>query len=223
VLKPASWVLSPRALHSVNVFLIKLTNFPVLVIIAVYERHRSAGRKVRETGKGAAQSIFNSLPRHIKNTPLIEALVGSSSADLYDAIFDVEADQDSELFGPTADDEERPMLRSFHSRERLPGGGGRALSPTPSSHLQRPASINVMSTTPHGSPRPRVTTALEPEAPPASPLARLFNRESLTVAPAHLNASVRRMEAIVENIKDPVHGLREEIKELQVSGLPRPM
>ncbi|KAJ8078670.1 hypothetical protein PM082_012953 [Marasmius tenuissimus] len=214
VLKPASWVLSPRALHSVNVLLIKFTNFPVLIIIAIYERHLSAGRKIRETGKGAAQSIFNTLPRHIKHTPLIEALMGSASADLYDAIFDVEAEHDSDLFGPTADDDELPMLRSFHSRERLPGGGGR-LSPTPSSHRQRPASISITTTTPHGSPRPRISTNLEPETTPASPLARLFNRESLTVAPAQLNASVRRIEAVVENIKDPVHGLREEIKELQ--------
>ncbi|KAL0569007.1 hypothetical protein V5O48_012959, partial [Marasmius crinis-equi] len=208
VLKPASWVLSPRALHSVNVFLIKLTNFPVLIIIAIYERHLAAGRKIRETGKGAAQSIFNSLPRHIKHAPLIEALMGSSSADLYDAIFDVEAEHEG-LFSPTAEDE-IPMLRSFHSRERLPGRG---LSPTPSSHRQRPDSL-LVSTTPHGSPRPRIMTHLEPEAP-ASPLAKLFNRDALTAAPAQLNASVKRMEAIVQDIKDPVHGLREEIKELQ--------
>ena len=118
LLKPASWVLTPRALHTFNVFLIKITSLPQLVVIGTYERYLASGRKLRETSKDAAQSLFNSLPRHIKNMPLIEALVGSASNDLFDAIFDVEVnDDDYQLFDES--DLDFPALRSLNSRENV--------------------------------------------------------------------------------------------------------
>lgn len=120
LLKPASWVLSPRALHSFNVFLIRVTSLPQLIVIGIYERYLATGRKFRETGKEAVQTLFNSLPRHIKSMPLVEALVGSSSNDLFDAIFDVEVDDDDyELFGDSDADMDMPALRSLHSKENL--------------------------------------------------------------------------------------------------------
>ncbi|KAJ3778190.1 hypothetical protein FB446DRAFT_714626 [Lentinula raphanica] len=40
ILKPASWIVSPRALHPLNVLLInKLTCFPILLVIGIYERY----------------------------------------------------------------------------------------------------------------------------------------------------------------------------------------
>ena len=36
LLKPASWVLTPRALHTFNVFLIKITSLPQLIVIGTY-------------------------------------------------------------------------------------------------------------------------------------------------------------------------------------------
>jgi len=120
ILKPASWFLSPRALHSVNVFLIRVTSLPQLVAITIYERHLAAGQQIRKTSKDAAETFFQSLPRHIKNMPLVEALVGPSSNDLYDAIFDMEVGEDeTDLFGDYDDGDEVPTLRSFNSRENL--------------------------------------------------------------------------------------------------------
>jgi hypothetical protein len=117
-LKPASWCLSPRALHSFNVFLIKLTSLPILIIIGLYERHLSVGPGLRQSGKGAAQSIFSSLPKPIKNIPILEALMGSEASNLYEAIFDVEATRELGLF---VDDSEAgsPINQrfSFASRE----------------------------------------------------------------------------------------------------------
>jgi hypothetical protein len=102
------------------VFLIRVTSLPQLILIGIYERYLAAGRKLRQTSKDAAQSLFNSLPRHIKNMPLVEALVGSSSNDLFDAIFDVEFDDnDYELFGDSDADMDLPALRSLYSRESL--------------------------------------------------------------------------------------------------------
>ncbi|KAI3610675.1 receptor-activated ca2+-permeable cation channel [Moniliophthora roreri] len=213
VLKPLSWVLSPRALHSVNVFLIKLTNFPILVVIGFYERYLTSGQLLHKSGKEAALNFFNSLPRHIKHTPLVEALVGSSSSDLYEAIFDVEAEHEVEL--SEMSDDEVPRLRSVNSREPI----HRRISPSPSGR-QRPSSLVTPSRrenpSPLGSPRPYVSTNLDP--PPSSPLAKLFTRGSskeVTADTAQLKESVKRMEELVGDMKDPVRGLRDEIKELQ--------
>ncbi|KAH7910209.1 hypothetical protein BJ138DRAFT_1153472 [Hygrophoropsis aurantiaca] len=98
VLKPASYILTPRALHSANVFLIKLTSFPILIVIAIYERHLAAGQSLRESGKDAVHSLYHSLPRQIKDIPLVEYLIGSKAADLFQAIFDVEESRDFNLF-----------------------------------------------------------------------------------------------------------------------------
>lgn len=118
ILKPASWFLTPRLLHTINVFLIKLTSLPQLILISLYERYLTSGKQLRISGKDAAQSFFNSLPKHIKNMPLMEALRGSSSKDLFKAIFDVELDQtDGDLFLDESDEADIAMLTSFHARD----------------------------------------------------------------------------------------------------------
>ncbi|KAJ2925805.1 hypothetical protein H1R20_g11284, partial [Candolleomyces eurysporus] len=122
ILKPASWFLTPRALHTTNVFLIKLTSLPQLIIIGIYERYLADGRKFRENSIDVAQSLFNSLPRHIKNMPLVEALVGSTTNDLFEAIFDVELNDEDDLFDEY-DEDDHLALRSQHSRETLGARG----------------------------------------------------------------------------------------------------
>jgi hypothetical protein len=45
-----------------------------------------------ERSKDRATAFLNSLPRHIKTAPIIEAIVGVNGTDLLDAIFDVDVD-----------------------------------------------------------------------------------------------------------------------------------
>lgn len=225
LLKPASWILSPRALHSANVFLIKATSFPILIIIGIYERNFAAGQKLRATGKDAAQSFYNSLPRHIKNIPLLEALFGSGSSDLYEAIFDVDTPDD--LF-EDSDEEFRPALRSVTSRESLQPGPSLP-NPRPQrrpSSLPRPPRGDHSS--PNGSPRHRLASHLSPLVHPSnsaeipsnagsrSPLSMLFGSR---LQPENAtDTAIKKMEAIVEDMRGlPVQRLREEMKELQVS------
>ncbi|THU86429.1 hypothetical protein K435DRAFT_829719 [Dendrothele bispora CBS 962.96] len=216
LLKPASWIVSPRALHSLNVLLIRLTSFPILVAIAIYERYLASGQRLRESGKGAAHTFFHSLPRHIKHMPIVEALVGSTSADLYGAIFDLEIDHDFELFDNEA--EERPLFPPPRDDVRTP--------PSPTAR-RRPSSLFAPRREQHspiGSPRRRVLTNLDTSAEVlainsrSSPLARLFTRTT-TAAPensAAVEASIKRLETIVDSIKDsPIQRLKEEMKELQ--------
>ncbi|RXW22825.1 hypothetical protein EST38_g3007 [Candolleomyces aberdarensis] len=73
-----------------NVFLITFTSLPQVIVIGIYERYLADGRKFRETSINVPQSLFNHLPRHIKNMQLVEALVGSTTNDLFEATFDAE-------------------------------------------------------------------------------------------------------------------------------------
>lgn len=240
ILKPASWFLSPRALHSTNVFLIKLTSLPQLIVIGLYERHLCSCRRFRSSGKDAAYSFYNSLPRHIRNIPLVEALVGSASNDLYDAIFEVEVAEDFDIFDESDDD--APALRSFDSREDIRASG---TSPGPE-RRKRPPSLNgsrvgsspqasprqqFISTLspddiPQASPRRRVISTLSPNdvfaSPDAittsfrSPLARLFSQRSPVDGPAVGEASLKRIETLLDDVRSlPVQRLKEEMKELQ--------
>ncbi|KAF7312239.1 hypothetical protein MIND_00236900 [Mycena indigotica] len=220
LLKPLSYVVSPRRLHSLNVLLIKITSLPILVVITIYERYLADGQALRQSSKDAAHTIFNNLPRHIKNMPFVEALVGSASSNLYEAIFEVDAPPPTELFNESDDEDERPHLRSLASRESL------GVSPAPSTPVRRQPSRVSYGTrsprSPRGSPaRPRPMSALEVGGAEVggsrSPLARFFahvdppapsNNESAT--------SLRRVEAMLEDIRDlPVNKLKDEMRELQ--------
>ncbi|XP_006459110.1 hypothetical protein AGABI2DRAFT_66204 [Agaricus bisporus var. bisporus H97] len=113
ILKPASWFLSPRALHRVNVFLIKVTSLPQLLAITVYERYLKSGGRIRQTSK----DFFRKLPQHIKQMPFLDALVGSSHSDVYDAILDMDVDE-LDFFSEFGDEDE-PILGTRHSKENL--------------------------------------------------------------------------------------------------------
>ena len=226
ILKPASWIISPRALHSLNVLLIKLTSFPILIIIGLYERYFSAGQRLRESSKGAAHSLFNSLPRRIKNMPILEALVGSNSSDLYEAIFDVELTHEFDLFNEESEDEFL-ALRSVPSHESLSTSPRKLRPPSLTRSLhggdppspQRSQGRNVGLQPTHFARPPSPTD----QQGGRSPLARLFaprlqaSRSEQTAAVEHAEASVRRVEAVLNDIRDlPVRKLKDEMKELQV-------
>ncbi|KZP22753.1 hypothetical protein FIBSPDRAFT_890108 [Athelia psychrophila] len=245
LLKPASWFLSPRALHSANVFLIKVSAFPILIIIGVYERHFALGQRLRESGKSAAQSFYNSLPRRIRHIPFLEAMVGSNSRDLYDAIFDVEVSHEFELFDGEGSDDELPALRLRRpSRENLaPNRSGRnGRSHTASPARRRNTSLRLEMPSGGGSPGPRSRklSALSPlfesfsstEVPALaggkSPLTRLFSsRQSTPAAPeetisqnpnlaAESASTLKKMECLLDDMRDlPVQQLKDEMKELQ--------
>ncbi|CAK5268564.1 unnamed protein product [Mycena citricolor] len=214
VLKPTSYFVSPRTLHSLNVFLIKVTSFWILVPIGLYERYLADGQYLRQSSRDAAHNLFNSLPRQVKNMPIIEAIVGSTSSNLYDAIFALDADVSPDLFHDS--DDERPQLRSVASRETLPslrhrasftslGATSRQLSPTPSPRKRVVSAIATLD-----------TASAEISTGNRSPLARFFAHVDPPSPAAPVEASVRRMETIIDDLRDlPVSRLKDEMRELQ--------
>ncbi|CAE6367254.1 unnamed protein product [Rhizoctonia solani] len=79
VMFPASFILSPRWFHKVNVTMIRVTGFPILLAIAFYERQKAAAdaESMFEKVTGAAER-FVTLPRRLKRMTLFEGAVGSS-------------------------------------------------------------------------------------------------------------------------------------------------
>ncbi|KAF7375030.1 hypothetical protein MSAN_00389100 [Mycena sanguinolenta] len=224
LLKPASYFVTPRTLHTLNVFLIKATSFPILVVIGLYERYFAAGQILRESSVDAAHTLFNSLPRQIKNMPFVEALVGSTSSNLYEAIFELDDPMGPELFDESDGEEDFPQLRSVASHdtftERVRRRPSRVSLAPPSPH-------RTTSPGPHGSPRRRPLSALDVGVASAemtsggrSPLARFFAHiDPPAAGPAgqgNIEASVRRVETMLEDLRDlPVNRLKDEMRELQ--------
>lgn len=172
--------------------------------------------------------------------PLVEALVGTRAQSLYDAIFEVEVEPDEtqDIFKDSdneSDDDERPALQSLKSRESLyfnKNSGNRtpprrrddsvprsstAFGPSPGTSPKRKQNESLLLLQP-----PSPASPVRPKAP--SPLARLFGAPRLTasrsenvVAAEDVASSVRRMERVLEDIRDlPVSKLKDEMVQLQV-------
>ena len=184
------------------------------------------------------------MARHIKSIPLMEALTGSSTDDLFRAIFDIELDEaDYGLFLDESDgDADLAALSSCQSRENL--CDDLKSSPVPKIRTRYPSSlggtpVNARSGDPGSSNTVFPGDQSSPSSINQSPLTRLFrSRLSSTtgiiqpaasseaaVAAAQLatraamntETSARHIETLLETVRDlPVHKLKEEMKELQV-------
>jgi hypothetical protein len=234
ILKPASYILSPRSLHSANVFLIRLTSFPFLIAIAVYERLLASEQRLRESGKGVVRSLYHSIPRHIKNMPFVDYFVGSKSADLYEAIFEVEDSRKFDLFGDSEDESslQSPLASSTRHED---SGSPSILEPR---HHDRSISLSKKSQS--QPPRTRKLSTLLPLSEPSgtgqilhlntsTPVTRLFSQRFNHPSSAplvemlpdvtsmdRLDSSVKRIEALLEDCRElPVRRLKDEMKELQ--------
>ncbi|KAI9460358.1 hypothetical protein F5148DRAFT_983294 [Russula earlei] len=245
ILWPASWALSPRRLHSANVFLIRVTSFPILLTISLYERYVLKRSSVRESAQLIAHSIYGSLPWPIRSFPFFEALMGSNLNDVYEAIFETEVDlvEESEvLFADTEQD--RVGLHSWASREtapqsmlppelHVPEGPERTGTRAPSCPRSQLGQSSRSPRTRKLSLRPSLaehlragTTDAQGLSPHAhTPLSRLFGARRFEVdgqSPVNdqkldkVDEGVRRIHTLLEEVREmPVSQLKDEMRELQ--------
>ncbi|KAJ7898434.1 receptor-activated Ca2+-permeable cation channel [Mycena leptocephala] len=68
VMLPASYILSPRWFHKVNVFMIRITSFPILLLISLYERQakKNGTANIYETLTVVTERMLETLPRRFK-------------------------------------------------------------------------------------------------------------------------------------------------------------
>ncbi|THH05416.1 hypothetical protein EW145_g4818 [Phellinidium pouzarii] len=155
---PASWILSPRWFHKdlkVNVFMIRLTSFPILLSIAYYERQAKHihASTFSETVSATAERVIETLPRSVKRLTFFEGLFAGKASDI-DVIFDIDEEltninDASALDTRDVESTISAKLSSPSMRRRISHGtsrrvstqSGRAMSDMPSSssvHSQNP-------------------------------------------------------------------------------------
>ncbi|KAF8688934.1 Receptor-activated Ca2 -permeable cation channel, partial [Rhizoctonia solani] len=203
-LYPLSTCLSPRQLHTANVFLIRITSFPQLIVIGVYERCFAPGSRFIATTKAAGSSMFDSVSRQFR---LFESFMGTSRDDVMGAIFEIDVPPSVTNAFSTEDDREPGMEDSAEF--------GKAQEPD-ETRQGRPEI--VLSPTPRRS-RSRTSRTYREEQPPNSPLARLFGtvRQRAISAQGDALGDIRKIGEAMENLKEaamPGDKLRQEIKEL---------
>ncbi|KAF8604724.1 hypothetical protein BDV93DRAFT_96560 [Ceratobasidium sp. AG-I] len=206
-LYPLSTCLSPRQLHTVNVLLIRITSFPQLLVIGIYERYFAPGSQFITTSKGTASSMFDSLPRQFK---FMEAFMGSSRDDVMGAIFDVDVPPAVTNVFMTDDDRELGMEDSaVFGKAAEPGQNGEG--------REGRSTLKIVSPSLSPSKRDR-SQASRLDAPPSSPLARLFGtRQRVISTQGDAFGDIRRIGEAMESLKEaalPGEKLRQEIKEL---------
>ncbi|KAL5492518.1 hypothetical protein ACEPAI_3965 [Sanghuangporus weigelae] len=115
IMLPASYILTPRWFHKVNVFMIRVTSFPILLFIAYYERKTKhiEATTFSEFVSATTERMMETLPRSIKRMTFFEGLFAGKASDI-DVIFDIEDEMmqfASESAVDTRDLESTPSLK----------------------------------------------------------------------------------------------------------------
>ncbi|KAK0214760.1 hypothetical protein IW262DRAFT_1512569 [Armillaria fumosa] len=141
IMLPASYILTPRWFHKVNVFMIRTTSFPILLMIALYERqakfHGTTG--FSETLTVAAEKVYDTLPKKLKWLALFEGLT-RSDADI-DAIFEIEDELNSSAL-ETCPHASSGELSSYRRRDSPVPSPSQMASQTNTSGQQQPPQQN---------------------------------------------------------------------------------
>ncbi|KAF9240653.1 hypothetical protein BU15DRAFT_73884 [Melanogaster broomeanus] len=195
ILLPSSYVLSPRWFHKVNVFLIRATNFPILLMIAWYERlaKRNSTVGFYDTIASVLEKVTDALPRTVKRMSLLEGLAGSG-ADI-DVIFDIEEEMGNAL--DTEDYGEHPPTQASNGLQRRvsrksdrPSRSSLYSAQPPSPKEQEPPSL----------PAPQSSGAPEPPQvrPPSPSRTPSHIRQISAPIPLHrrVNSSISRPDVI---------------------------
>ncbi|KZT39398.1 hypothetical protein SISSUDRAFT_984897 [Sistotremastrum suecicum HHB10207 ss-3] len=192
IMVPAGYIITPRWFHKINVFMIRLTGFPILLTIGIYERQC---QKLGVDGFGELVShvteiLIDKLPHAIKHFSIFEDLMGLGGIDV-DAVFYIEDEINENAAVDTQDtpsDEGNQGLirrRSSAYQSKSPAatltetparatGTGSPLSPDRHGFRQRLQSraSRVRLNSHFAEPRPGLSISQQSNEP--SPLARLY-------------------------------------------------
>ncbi|KAI5833279.1 hypothetical protein K523DRAFT_370042 [Schizophyllum commune Tattone D] len=181
VMFPLSFILTPRWFHKVNVFCIRLTSFPILLGIALYERQakKHGTTTFSDTLSATVERIFDALPRQITRLSIFEGFAGADGG--IEAIFEIEEELGTSALdtrsegevenGPPQTSNASGALPASPQHRRL-SSSTTATKRRPSTPLQSPTA--VMNPAPNQPPlRARVNSMTGPQNF-TSPLAQIF-------------------------------------------------
>ena len=177
---------------------------------------------MKECKTDSKHAFYQSLPRHLKNMPLVEYLVGSKSTDLYDVIFEVEESRDFNLFHDSEnEDGEDTSLAAVSILPASPvsrspsGGHATLLDSQQAPRSARKRKISCLAPLQEVSSNANVLS-LET----ATPLSKLFSHSRpVTVVDHESGGDLQRMQTLLDQYRDlPIRRLQDEMKEIQVCG-----
>lgn len=158
IMFPLSFILTPRWFHKVNVFCIRITSFPILLGIALYERQakKYGTTSFYDTLSVTAEKIFDTLPRPITRLSIFEGFAGYGG-DIA-AIFEIEDELGASALDTRSEGEiENGQPQSPYVGLVPPSQHQRRLSTSTTATKRRPS-------TPLHS--PMTTTPMQQNAPP---------------------------------------------------------
>ncbi|CCM01811.1 uncharacterized protein FIBRA_03879 [Fibroporia radiculosa] len=178
VMLPASYLLSPRWFHKVNVFMIRLTSFPLLLLIAWYERQakRSGAFTFYETISSVMDKALDTLPRTLKRMSFFEGLSGPD-ADI-DVIFELGQEYDESALDTSEGNEippvDMPRQRRFSQASRRRVSQTSGPSTPPNSSMKNEGRSGPSIPLPRNRLNSIVTRGLDFTQNISSPLAQVF-------------------------------------------------
>ncbi|KAG2128545.1 hypothetical protein DEU56DRAFT_818870 [Suillus clintonianus] len=201
ILLPSSYVLSPRWFHKVNVFMIRATNFPILLMIAWYERQskKNGSNGFYETITSAAEKV---LPRPLKRMSLFEGLVGSGST--IDVIFEMEEEMDNSALDTRDYGELPPAGAAAQRRQSRKSDHWTSLHPSrslkePQSQLQPPPRSQPELPSTHAQPPlPQQPGPLTHQASQSSGASALRRRVNSQISRAEMTQSISPLAQVFQ-------------------------
>ncbi|KAJ7224298.1 hypothetical protein GGX14DRAFT_351429, partial [Mycena pura] len=181
VMLPASYVLTPRWFHKVNVFMIRLTSFPILLMVTLYERQAKKNGTVTiyETLTVVTERMVETLPRRLNLLNFFEGLAGPGG-DI-DTVFEIEDELMQGAFAAGEHTADGDAFKAQRSRRMSPYSSPIRPQPQqqqPAVTSPEPSSSSSPRQIPTSGPRTRVASLMHRGAEVAhtftSPLAQIF-------------------------------------------------
>ncbi|KAJ8095307.1 hypothetical protein PM082_010530 [Marasmius tenuissimus] len=175
VMLPLSYILSPRWFHKVNVFTIRLTSFPILLLIALYERQAKLNGTIGfyDTVSAVGVKFVDTLPRTLKRLSLFEGLAGADS-DI-DAIFDIEDELNTSALDTFMDDIEMSPKTTHTTQRRMSSSQPKPTTATTSNGNTAPTHDRTQPHVHFGSP-PAPSSPTQHSIPPRARANSVLNR-----------------------------------------------
>nr|GAT43589.1 predicted protein [Mycena chlorophos] len=171
IMLPASYILTPRWFHKVNVFMIRITSFPILLLITLYERQakKNGTTTISETLSVITERVVETLPRRFKIFNFFEGLAGSDH-DI-DAVFEIEDEVMSSALALDESSANEDVSKAHDQRRLSPYSSPTRPTVTP------PTPVPGAAHPSHPTPGPATPVSASPPAarpvPPPGPRARV--------------------------------------------------
>nr|XP_019013635.1 nonselective cation channel [Kwoniella pini CBS 10737]OCF52416.1 nonselective cation channel [Kwoniella pini CBS 10737] len=188
ILVPLSWICSPRTLHRINVFAIRLTSFPILIAISAYERYTyRAKQRAIHLNSSTIDSVMD-----VQKPGLLNSWLTGGSEMLISSVFEASSYISSPLASGISTPPKASDISTIQNDDDV-AEGNEAVKIIKASKKEKRQSTRT---------------------PFDSPLAKIFGRSNSTDKD-NITSKGKDPEKVVGN--DEVEALKKELEEVRKS------